>query len=415
MRSFWSLLLFVWSLDALSQSTFYVDPGASPYGADGSEVNPFVSFQALLDSGKVAQHSFVKPYDATNPKVVGGSDRAEIQPGDRVVLLPGKHGDVSIDGFVNPTFIDVVGVPGAELSGLRLRGSSGWRFESLTITEPRPKQESNKATLIWIDNHNWVGPSSDIVIKNCFIGATADISAWSKEDWYDYAYNGILTRGTDVLIEGNQLVGVGMGIESSGKSTLIRSNVIRDFLDDGVRLNGSFSEFSGNIVMNPVIADDNHDDLFQSFSHGTFGAGSASVDSNRVLKNLFANFVDRDSPLYTESQGIGMFDGLYQNWTVSGNVVLVNHWHGISFMGLRNSLIEDNLVGDTHFDNVAPVDIEVFPHKNGALSYGNTLLQNVEHKLSPEEVLVLSRWADSLGDLSEIPSLVDVVKQKVAQ
>ena len=47
--------------------------------------------------------------------------------------------------------------------------------------------------------------------------------------------------------------------------------------------------------------------------------------------NLFINFENPNQPLKGTLQGIGCFDGFFVDWVVENNVVVTNHWHGISF------------------------------------------------------------------------------------
>ena len=45
-------------------------------------------------------------------------------------------------------------------------------------------------------------------------------------------------------------------------------------------------------------------------------------------------------------QGIGCFGGMYIDWAVENNVVIADHWHGITFARLRDSRIVNNTVLD---------------------------------------------------------------------
>ena len=47
--------------------------------------------------------------------------------------------------------------------------------------------------------------------------------------------------------------------------------------------------------------------------------------------NVFVNHENPNQPLRTSMQGIGCFDGCFVNWMVENNVVITDHWHGISF------------------------------------------------------------------------------------
>ena len=51
-------------------------------------------------------------------------------------------------------------------------------------------------------------------------------------------------------------------------------------------------------------------------------------------------------------QAIGCFDGWFVNWVVENNVIITDHWHGITFLGMRDSRIVNNTVID--LDDVSP-------------------------------------------------------------
>ncbi len=74
-------------------------------------------------------------------------------------------------------------------------------------------------------------------------------------------------------------------------------------------------------------------------------------------------------------QGIGCFDGFYDEWIVENNVVITDHWHGISFYGMRDSRIVNNSVIDNIDGQPGPPWIMVTDHKNGTPS-DNVVVRN---------------------------------------
>ena len=74
-------------------------------------------------------------------------------------------------------------------------------------------------------------------------------------------------------------------------------------------------------------------------------------------------------------QAIGCFDGWFVNWVVENNVVITDHWHGISFLGMRDSRIVNNTVIDLVAGQPGPPWIMVNPHKNGTPS-SNVIVRN---------------------------------------
>ena len=74
-------------------------------------------------------------------------------------------------------------------------------------------------------------------------------------------------------------------------------------------------------------------------------------------------------------QGIGCFDGFFVGWTVENNVVITDHWHGISFYGMRDSVIVNNSVIDNVDGRPGPPWIMVTDHKDGTPS-SNVVVRN---------------------------------------
>jgi hypothetical protein len=74
-------------------------------------------------------------------------------------------------------------------------------------------------------------------------------------------------------------------------------------------------------------------------------------------------------------QGIGCFDGFFDQWIVENNVVITDHWHGISFYGMRDSRIVNNSVIDNIDGQPGPPWIMVTDHKNGTPS-DNVVVRN---------------------------------------
>ena len=74
-------------------------------------------------------------------------------------------------------------------------------------------------------------------------------------------------------------------------------------------------------------------------------------------------------------QGIGCFDGMFDGWVVENNVVITDHWHGISFYGMTNSRIVNNTVIDIDEADPGPPWIMVTAHKDGMASQ-NVVVRN---------------------------------------
>ena len=76
------------------------------------------------------------------------------------------------------------------------------------------------------------------------------------------------------------------------------------------------------------------------------GVGTGEVRGVVLRGNVFINHVNPAHPLRSSMQAIGCFDGWFVNWVVENNVVVTDHWHGISFYGMCDSRIVNNTVID---------------------------------------------------------------------
>jgi len=97
--------------------------------------------------------------------------------------------------------------------------------------------------------------------------------------------------------------------------------------------------------------------------------------SNVVLRgNVFINYTDPSNPLNAPMQGIGCFDGQFVNWRVENNIVITNHWHGISFYGMHDSFIINNTVVDINDSTPGPSWIKTAAY--GGIDSNNVVVRN---------------------------------------
>jgi len=93
--------------------------------------------------------------------------------------------------------------------------------------------------------------------------------------------------------------------------------------------------------------------------------------------NMIVNREDPDQALSGPLQGIGCFDGFFTDWVVENNVILVDHWHGITLLGARGSRIVNNTVMDINAVDPGPPWIKIAPHKDGTEGTGNVVRNNL--------------------------------------
>ena len=196
-----------------------------------------------------------------------------------------------------------------------------------------------------------------------------DSTNWTAADWNAKTGNGIEANGTNIDISYNYLKNINFGI-NGGTGSHVHHNKIENFIGDGLR-GWDNSTFDNNLVKNPYEVNDNHIDGFQSF------VPLGSSVKNVILRNNTFLVEPSTNPLRSNMQGIGLFDGWYDNWIIENNLILVKPWHGIGLMGARNTVVQNNVaISPTNVASEAGTWITVFNSKAGEPSTGITYKNN---------------------------------------
>ncbi len=318
--------------------------GNSAYGAEHRVVAEAGDIQALLASG-------------------------DVKGGDHVILESGYYGSIIIRGMAFDRPVHLIAAKGARarIDRLVIGGSVSWRIEGL-IVGPETGVESGEP-LVHIHD------SSDIRLDRLTVASAKDTSDWAPADWRRFARNGIRLTGSDISVSNSFIRNVRHGITSYSDGALVEGNVVELFSGDGIRGLGDNSVYRGNTVSTCVDVDENHDDGFQSWSLDAEGRpGKGVVRNVRVENNLILN---GEHPLACRLQGIGLFDGLYEDWVIRENTVIVDHWHGITVMGARRVEIVENTVVDSAPGEPGAPWITITAHKDGRIAEDSTIANNV--------------------------------------
>jgi len=219
--------------------------------------------------------------------------------------------------------------------------------------------------LISIRNHNFRGPVSDVRVEDCILFSVEDTSNWTIDDWNNKSANGISSDGERVVVRSNTLRNVNFGISMSGPHALVEHNLVENFAGDGMRGLGDYDVFQYNTVKNCYDVNANHDDGFQSWSVGQDGVGTGEVVGVELRGNTIINYEDPNQPFRGTLQGIGCFDGMFVDWVVENNLILVDHWHGITLLGARGCRIVNNTVLDLNNEDPGPPWIRIGNDKDG--------------------------------------------------
>jgi len=303
---------------------------------------------------------------------------AGAQGGDTILLQSGAYGDLTISGRNPGSTVVIRAATGATpvFSHIRIQNSRNWVLAGIDV---RPRYASGA------DGTNAVVLDGDyLVLEDSRINYADTIAGWSAADWLARAGNGLSMDGSHLTVRRNTFTVVDHGINNSAIYSLVSDNLIANFRGDGIRGLADHAVYEYNTIKNSYAVDDNHDDGFQSWSYGSGGVGTGVVRAVTLRGNTIINFEDPNQPYRSTLQGIGLFDGMFEGWVVENNLVITDHWHGISFYGAVNCRIVNNTVIDNDLAPSPDPWIMVHDHKNGTPSSGVIVRNNLATDFSLE-------------------------------
>lgn len=324
---------------------------------DGTKENPWSSLQLLLKTDRV-------------------------KSGDTIRLKGGFYGNLSIykKKFDPAIFIKSEKLAEVQFSSIVINKSSGIKFEGLTVSlsfDPKRRDEllrkKSAPTIIRIQG------SSNISIDRFSVFTSSNFENWKQDDWANNAANGILTTGNKIDVTNSVFRNVKSGINSYANNSKIENNLIEHFSGDGLRALGNNSLYQGNTIQYCYQVDKNHADGIQSWSVGEDRKpGTGTVTGSIIRANKILNTGSSSHPFKCNLQGIGMFDGMFTDWIIENNLILVNHWHGITVLGATNVKILNNTVVQTERDQIGPPRITIGNHKKkNKKSHNNVIANNL--------------------------------------
>jgi len=346
--------VLAWALGtvAVVGAEYYLDPTAGDLANPGTRSAPWASLEAVAATGKT------------------------FAAGDVLILLAGHHGSPILRGS-NPGVVTVRPDAGARatVGGLAIKDGRYWTVEGLEISPETAANPEHRDLVKVSGSYN--------VVRGCLIYTVRDVSAWTAADWNARACNGVILAGTHQLLENNRLQNIKFGVfvpRTSSYNT-VRGNLIANFCGDGIRALGDYGLYEGNVVKNLYQVNGNHADALQSWSQTDAGVGKGVVRGVTVRGNYFLCYDNPQQPFRGALQGVGCFDGFFEDWLVENNVVITNAWHGIAFYGARNCRIINNTVADLKSTDKAVPWIKITAHKNKTPSTGNLVRNNLTGRL----------------------------------
>ena len=363
---------------ATRRTQHYVDPVNGADDGDGSAAHPWRSLQTVVENHVETRNWNALPY-AEGRTLVPVHPGAAIRAGDTIWLRSGYHGALDLRSAYNTAPITVAAAPShtPRFSRILVQSAQNWILRGLQVS---PSFAGSVAgNVVIVEDHNWRGPASDIEIDGLEVFTVPDEGVWTTAaDWDTQASTGINTTGARVWVHRCRLRNVNFGISMTGRAVRVDHNTIDGFCGDGLRGLGDDSIFEDNLVKNRRAVNDNHPDGFQSWSLGDGGGVGSGVVRNIILRgNVFIAFESPAIPFAGVIQGIGCYDGFYDGWIVENNLVVTNHWHGITFQGARHCRIVNNTVVDLVPGDDATPWILVDSHKNGTPATDSVVRNNL--------------------------------------
>ncbi|MCG8701748.1 MAG: hypothetical protein MI922_27090 [Bacteroidales bacterium] len=408
----------------VSGNTYYIDPvNGSPLG-DGSEKRPWRTLQEVLDSNLVAYYQNSESYNPGSELKLVNED-APVKGGDRIVLLSGYHGYISRNTFIFKEWITIEGKVGHTpvLSQIRFEGAfRNIYLNNITVIKDSYEGKGNyweaealnrnNGSCVILSTGSFWGEGSDVKLNNLTIKTTENTGNWLANDWVERSATGISTRSTKRIEINNcniENVRHGVTIEYHSDDSRVLNTTINNYCADGSRIISDNILFAYNTITNCYKVDDNHDDAIQSYSRGEDNSAGTGTLHNVVIRgNLIVGVTNSDNPLAGNPQGIGCFDGMFNNWIVENNVVITDHYHGISFYGMTNSKVVNNTVIDQNYENKTCPWIKLTDHKSGTKSSNCIVANNIVSSsvsVEGDNITELNNYIIGKGNFEQITDL----------
>ena len=327
--------------------------GGAVFGAGGFKQESWRSVQEVLKSGKVMS-------------------------GDRIVLDSGSYGKLWLNGYTFDPPVQISSKHGSHVhfENVKVGNSSGLEFRGFFVwpLSPEPRKGPLVATSSSTDRIAFA--EMDIRGRS---DANESFLDWTVLDWTKtWRSSGIELRGSNNVVEDSKITATAFAITLRGKSSKALRNRINGFSGDAIRVLGDNSIVSYNIIENCFKVDDNHDDGIQSWAPKDIAVSERRISNLRLDGNtIFEWSEDRKHPLRCRLQGIGLFDGMFYGTEIVNNLVVVDHYHGISIYGALRSKVLNNTVVHAHATGVKSPSIRLNDHKKGYKSDRNIVANNI--------------------------------------
>lgn len=347
----------------LQAVSYYVDPSSGSMANNGSSGSPWSTLEAVFSSGKI------------------------FQGGDIIYLRNGYHGFPVISGNNSGTVtIQPQSGHSPTMKKLSFFNASRWVVSDVTISPQVIGQYDTTGSLVYIESN-----CNLITLQDSHIYNTTTVSGWTAAQVASRTGIAVRCRAPNSQILNNHIQNTkyAVMVEAPAVNAVCSYNLIEGVVGDGVRCLANYGTYEYNIVKDFYGVDSHHDDGFQSWSGGHSGipVGGTTVYGLVLRGNTIIDRTSASLPFVTTygMQGIGFFDGYFQDCVFENNLIVTDMYHGLTLYGARNCRVVNNTVvrNSIYTYNRTPW-IKVRAHKNGGSAYGNLVRNNLTSIMANE-------------------------------
>ncbi len=354
---------------AISGNIYYSNPKTGKMTNPGTKEKPWASLEEIFKSKK------------------------ELKGGDLIYLESGNHGNIYIstnhNGYITIQ-ADKNALPVIQTA--KLENTSHWIFKNLIFFSTGTSSSNGFKTSEYLFSAKET--ATYLKIENCKFYSAEDSSNWTKYDWYQKSKNGVLIRGAHLVFDKNIIKNTYFALEISGDYAIVTNNLIDNFGADAIRALSSNSKYLNNIIRDAYIEDYsiNHDDAIQMYDKKNIASGiieNVEIRNNKIytFKDTITQKMKDDNLVGFSMQGIIQTDGFGKNIVIENNLIVSDHYHGITLQGAENCRIQNNTVIKTPTSLNPKTDalpwVQCKKDKQGKICKNTILRNNIASKLTP--------------------------------
>lgn len=352
---FFNIFLLIFIASGINAATYYLSPDNGDVNNSGAKDSPWPSLQELFASG------------------------VKLNAGDTLLLMTGNHGTAELKG-INSNYIYIFSAPGeipviSHLDIAKTAPTIKWHLKGITFSGISSAEE---AFIIFYEK------SMYIKIEKCTFLTNENINELTTDEIKSTVKKGIILAGSRHQINYNTFKGVSTAVEINADKCTFSGNRISDFTGHALLCNGSSNIFTNNLIKNFISTG------FNAAAFKAISTPERPGKSNILLGNVIVDYTNPGRKNIAPLMGIVGFDGNYTDWIVENNVVITDHWHGITFFNISNSMIVNNTVIDPYLDvrysnleeeyrtkTFGPVRVWVAADEKGNKSENNRIANNL--------------------------------------